>query len=287
MNEVKEIKRHKYVQKVIFESSFNMNTIPIFQIDAFTNRLFAGNPAAVCVLKEWLPETLMQSIGSENNLAETAFIVPKDDKFEIRWFTPTVEVDLCGHATLAAAYVLFNEYDYPDELIQFHSHRSGLLTVKKDGDTFYLDFPCDTLKKIEDKNEIIQACTGILPLEVYRGKTDYMAVIESEFALLQMEPNLTAISKLDARGLIVTAKGTNADFVSRFFAPQSGINEDPVTGSAHTSLIPYWSTQLQKTQLSAQQLSPRGGQLDCTYKHNRCLIGGEARLYLKGEVWVG
>lgn len=261
-----------------------MQRIKIFQIDAFADKLFSGNPAAVCILDKWLPEDLMQSIANENNLAETAFVVPDGKDFEIRWFTPATEVDLCGHATLASAFVLFNLLDYPDSLIRFYSPKSGLLSVKKDGEMLYLDFPTDTLEIINGKQNIMEACTGIKPIEVYKGKTDYIAVIDSESALKNLLPDLKEISKLKARGLIITAKGDHVDFVSRFFAPQSGIDEDPVTGSAHTSLLPLWAKKLGKSNFIANQLSKRGGQLICEFNNDRCLIGGKAKLYLRGEL---
>jgi PhzF family phenazine biosynthesis protein len=261
-----------------------MQRIKIFQIDAFTDQLFSGNPAAVCILDKWLSEDLMQSIGNENNLAETAFVVPNGKDFEIRWFTPTTEVDLCGHATLASAFVLFNLLDYPDSLIRFYSPRSGLLSVKKNEEMLYLDFPTDTLELISGKQNIMETCIGIKPIEVYKGKTDYISVIDSESSLKNLQPNLKEISKLKARGLIVTAKGDHVDFVSRFFAPQSGINEDPVTGSAHTSLLPLWAKKLGKRNFIANQLSKRGGQLTCEFNNDRCLIGGKAKLYLTGEI---
>ena len=261
-----------------------MQRLKIYQIDAFTDKLFSGNPAAVCLLDNWLCDDLMQSIGNENNLAETAFVVPNGKDFEIRWFTPTIEVDLCGHATLAAAFVLFNLLDYPDSLIRFHSPRSGLLIVSKREEMLFLDFPTDILELIIGKQSIIENCIGIKPIELYKGKTDYIAVIDSESSLQNLQPDLEEISRLKARGLIVTAKGDNVDFVSRFFAPQSGINEDPVTGSAHTSLLPLWSKKLSKSNLISTQLSKRGGQLFCEFKNDRCLIGGKARLYLTGEI---
>lgn len=263
-----------------------MQKIKIFQIDAFTNKLFSGNPAAVCILDKWLAEELMQSIANENNLAETAFVVPRENDFEIRWFTPTTEVDLCGHATLASAYVLFNVLDYSGSIIKFHSPRSGLLSVEKKENLLYLDFPTDTLELITGIDDIMEACIGIKPIEVYKGKTDYIVVIDDESSVKNLQPNLTEIAKLNARGLIVTAKGDEVDFVSRFFAPQSGINEDPVTGSAHTSLTPIWSKKLVKNKLIANQISERGGQLICEFKNDRCLIGGEAKLYLMGEIFI-
>ena len=262
-----------------------MKKIKIYQVDAFTDKLFAGNPAAVCILDSSLDEALMQSIGNENNLAETAFVVPRGNDFEIRWFTPSVEVDLCGHATLAAAYVLFELMDVPGQLIRFHSVKSGLLSVAKNEGMYCLDFPTDILETLsEDLNARIEACIGICPQELYKGKTDYVALIESEQQLLKLQPALNEIAKLPARGLIVTAKGEHCDFVSRFFAPQSGISEDPVTGSAHTTLIPIWSQKLGKRQMTARQLSKRGGLLYCEYQNERCVIGGKARLFFSGEI---
>lgn len=261
-----------------------MQKIKLFQIDAFTNKLFAGNPAAVCILDKWLADELMQSIANENNLAETAFVVPNGNDFEIRWFTPTTEVDLCGHATLASAYVLFNLLDYKESTIRFHSPRSGELRVTKNEEMLYLDFPTDTLELITGMQSIMEECIGIKPIEVYKGKTDYIAIIENESSVKNLQPNLTEIAKLNGRGLIVTAKGDEVDFVSRFFAPQSGINEDPVTGSAHTSLTPIWAKKLGITKLTANQISERGGHLICEYKSDRCMIGGEAKLYLMGEI---
>ena len=262
-----------------------MKSIKIYQIDAFTDKIFSGNPAAVCILDTWISDELMQSIVSENNLAETAFVVPAGQDFEIRWFTPTVEVDLCGHATLASAFVLFTIHYYPCSLIKFHSPRSGLLSVEKNCDMLILDFPTDTLEALtEEECPAIEKCIGIKPLELYKGKTDYIAVIDNETSLRNLQPDLIEISKLKARGLIVTAKGDSVDFVSRFFAPQDGINEDPVTGSAHTSLLPIWSKKTGKTKFIARQISKRGGQLVCEFKNDRCLIGGKARLYLTGEL---
>lgn len=264
-----------------------MQKIRIFQVDAFTNNLFSGNPAAVCILDEWLSDELMQSISNENNLAETAFVVPKDNDFEIRWFTPTIEVDLCGHATLASAFVLFNNLGFTGDVIRFYSHRSGWLLAKKENDRIYLDFPIDSLVRLaNEQNNIIRKCIGIEPLEIYKGKTDYIAIIENESDLLNLQPDLEAIASLNARGLIVTAKGDEVDFVSRFFAPQSGINEDPVTGSAHTSLLPLWSKKLGKNKMNANQLSKRGGQLVCELINDRCSIGGNAKLYMVGEIYI-
>jgi PhzF family phenazine biosynthesis protein len=264
---------------------YNMKKIKLYQVDAFTNKLFSGNPAAVCILDTWLSDELMQLIGNENNLAETAFVVPNGQNFEIRWFTPTIEVDLCGHATLASAFVLFNILNYRDSIIRFYSPRSGLLSVEKKDNMLFLNFPTDELKALtEEQSVMLEKCIGIKPLESYKGKTDYIVVIDNESSLRNLHPDLNEIAKLKARALIVTAKGTHVDFVSRVFAPQSGINEDPVTGSAHTSLLPVWSKKLGKNNFIANQISSRGGQLVCEFKNDRCLIGGEARLYLTGEI---
>lgn len=261
-----------------------MPKIQLYQVDAFTAELFKGNPAAVCLLNSgWIDDSLMQRIAAENNLAETAFIVPKKEIYEIRWFTPTVEVDLCGHATLASGYVLFNCLDYTQDVIRFYSHRSGELNVSRQGETLFLDFPADRLQVQDDAAEI-KSCIGITPQAIYKGKTDYLVVLDTENQIASLRPDLLEIAKLDARGLIVTAKGDKVDFVSRFFAPQSGIDEDPVTGSAHTSLIPYWSEKLGKKEMKALQLSKRGGSLVCFNNGDRCLIGGEAQLYLTGEI---
>jgi len=257
--------------------------IQIFQVDAFTDALFRGNPAAVCPLNEWLDDSILQSIAAENNLAETAFFLPREKDFEIRWFTPTIEVDLCGHATLASAFVLFECLGHKGEDVKFHSPRSGTLGVFKHGDVLFLDFPTDTLKATGDTS-IIRDCIGVQPVETYKGKTDIIAVVGGEKEVRELQPDLEKISKLPARGLIVTARGDKVDFVSRFFGPQSGIDEDPVTGSAHTSLIPLWSSKLGKKEMLARQLSKRGGALICISKGERCLIGGHAKLYMTGEI---
>lgn len=257
--------------------------LKIYQVDAFTDKVFSGNPAAVCPLKEWLSDDIMQNIAQENNLAETAFYVYDGDRYQIRWFTPTVEVDLCGHATLASAHVLFNHEGYTGNEINFYSHRSGVLKVSKENDLLTLDFPADTIRKIDWPTENL-AGFNLVPLEAYQGKTDYMLVFGSEDRIKNLEPNYGVISTWKVRGVIVTAKGNQVDFVSRFFAPQSGVNEDPVTGSAHTSLTPYWSEKLGKSALSAIQLSNRKGNLTCKNLGNRVLISGHARTYLIGEL---
>ena len=259
--------------------------IKTYTVDAFTEDLFGGNPAAVCLLDHWIADELMQNIALENNLSETAFLVKKDDLYEIRWFTPTMEVDLCGHATLASAFVLFEFYKVNENQINFFSQRSGELKVFKESSKLFLDFPTDKLNKVDSFTEIENGI-GITPIEVYKGKTDYIAILETEEDIRKIKPNLSEISKLNARGLIVTAKGNNVDFVSRFFAPQSGVNEDPVTGSAHTSLTPIWSKKLERKELNALQLSKRGGTLICRNETERTYIGGQARLYLEGIIKV-
>jgi PhzF family phenazine biosynthesis protein len=257
----------------------------LYQVDAFTDNLFGGNPAAVCPLAEWLSDDILQKIAMENNLAETAFYVAQDDQYEIRWFTPMVEVDLCGHATLAAAFVLFNCENYLGDAINFYSPRSGALKVSRDSNWLTLDFPVDVFHSIPISSEIV-SCFDKQPLEAYKGKTDYMLVYEKESDIRNIKPQFEAIAKLKARGVIITAKGEHVDFVSRFFAPQSGIIEDPVTGSAHTTLTPYWSEKLNKTEMSAIQLSERQGYLQCKFSGNRIGISGQAKLYLEGDIYI-
>jgi predicted PhzF superfamily epimerase YddE/YHI9 len=253
--------------------------LKIYQVDAFTDRLFSGNPAAVCPLESWLEESVMQNIALENNLAETAFYVKKGNEYHIRWFTPTVEVDLCGHATLATAHVLFNHEHHTENEIIFRSHRSGILKVFRHDQLLTLDFPSDTLDKIQWFGEM-NAGFNVIPIEGFKGKTDYLL----EDQIKNIQPNYAVISRWKVRGVIVTAKGKNVDFVSRFFAPQSGVNEDPVTGSAHTTLTPYWSEKLGKTELTAIQLSDRKGYLTCKNLGNRVHISGQAKTYLIGEI---
>lgn len=257
----------------------------IYQIDAFTDKVFSGNPAAVCPLDKWLSDELLQQIAMENNLAETAFYVKQDNQFQIRWFTPTVEVDLCGHATLAAAFVLFNYENHPGNQINFYSTRSGQLTVSKQGQFLALNFPTDIIEHIDLFNELTDGF-DIKPIDAFKGKTDYMLVFENESQIKKIIPDFAQITKLKARGVIITAKGDKVDFVSRFFAPQSGINEDPVTGSAHTTLIPYWAGKLDKNELTAIQLSERKGYLECKYLNDRVEISGQGKLYLIGEIYV-
>lgn len=259
--------------------------IPIYQVDAFTNERFKGNPAAVCPLDNWLPAAVMQNIAAENNLAETAFVVAAGENFEIRWFTPTVEVDLCGHATLASAYVLFNELGFSGDQINFISHRSGPLSVTKNGSILALNFPVDSLTELPLKPEVAIGLSQT-PRAVFKGKTDYLFVYDSEAEILALQPDFVALKAHAVRGIIVTAPGETTDFVSRFFGPACGVNEDPVTGSAHTTLTPYWASILGKTELTARQLSQRTGDLTCNLMGDRVEIAGEAVLYLKGEIEV-
>lgn len=260
-----------------------MNKIKIYQIDAFTEKVFGGNPAAVCVLNAWLEDEVMQKIAAENNLAETAFVVPKGNDYELRWFTPTVEVDLCGHATLASAYVLFRYYNHSTDKIIFHSRRSGLLAVEKNNEELTLDFPADVVEVTEVPQALI-AAFGKAPVEAYRGKSDYLLIYASQKEVEDFNPDINLINSVDARGVIVSAVGYEVDFVSRFFAPQVGVNEDPVTGSAHTTLTPYWSNRLGKSRLSARQLSQRKGDLKCELIYDRVRITGKAVAYLTGEI---
>lgn len=260
-----------------------MTVIPIYQVDAFTDKVFSGNPAAVCPLKEWLSDEIMLSIALENNLSETAFININSSPFFIRWFTPKTEVDLCGHATLAAARILLDEYLPKDtnELL-FNSRRGELKAFKKNG-LIYLDFPRDNPKKVEENFSIGEAL-GVQPSHLLKGQDDFLAIFENEQLIISMDPNFNKLSKINSRGLIVSAQGNNVDFVSRFFAPQSGINEDPVTGSAHTVLTPYWAEVLKKDELTARQHSSRGGYLKCQLLKNRVLIGGSSVRFMEGKL---
>lgn len=259
--------------------------LKLFQADAFTDVVFKGNPAAVCPLEEWLDDGVLLKIAAENNLSETAFYVPKDDGFEIRWFTPTTEVDLCGHATLATSYVLFNQEAFSGNVIHFYSPRSGKLTVAVEEDRFVLNFPIDQFDAIALTEELMTA-TDKRPIAAYKGKTDYMLVFEQENDVQTMMPNLSLIKALDARGIIVTARGETSDFVSRFFAPAVGVNEDPVCGSAHTTLTPFWADQLGKNDLTAFQLSARGGTVYCRLLDDRVELAGKVVLYMKGKIYI-
>ena len=259
--------------------------IAIYQADAFTDKLFGGNPAAICPLNEWLPDEVMQKIAIENNLAETAFFVKNETGYKLRWFTPEYEMDLCGHATLASAHILFTELGFEGDEIHFETIKAGTLTVKKDGDKYTMDFPSRPPIHIELPNGLAEALSEKEPVEVLRSR-DYVLVYESEDDVKDISPDFFALSKMDTVGVIVTAPGKDVDFVSRFFAPGAGIPEDPVTGSAHCNLIPYWAEKLGKTHLHALQLSDRGGELWCDLNGDRVLMSGKAITYLKGEIFV-
>lgn len=252
-----------------------------YQVDAFTKRIFAGNPAAVCPLDAWLPDNLLQAIAAENNLSETAFFVPSTRGYALRWFTPVAEVDLCGHATLATAYVLYHQLGYQGESITFET-RSGDLIVQRDGDALVMDFPATLPVRCDAPAALVDGL-GLEPLEVWAAG-DYMAVLDSEESVRRLKPNQTSLSQLDLRGVIVTAAGNDVDFVSRFFAPNYGIPEDPVTGSAHCILTPYWAERLGKQTLTARQVSARGGDIDCSLRGDRVLLSGHAVVFMQGEI---
>lgn len=262
-----------------------MLTIPIYQVDAFSDKLFGGNPAAICPLKEWLPAPQMQKIAAENNLAETAFFIPQGKDFELRWFTPESEVDLCGHATLATAHILFTQLDYEGDTIHFHTLKAGTLTVSRKDDLYTLDFPSRAPQSCEVPEGLIEALGGKKPVEILRSR-DYFIVYESEADVLALNPNFAALSRIESLGFVVTAPGDNSDFVSRFFAPSAGIDEDPVTGSSHCNLIPYWADRLGKFKFHAFQVSARRGELWCEHKGDRVLMSGKAVTYLIGEIYL-
>ncbi|MGM0550086.1 MAG: PhzF family phenazine biosynthesis protein [Bacteroidota bacterium] len=258
-------------------------TIPFYQVDAFTSQVFGGNPAGVCPLDEWLSAEMMQKIAAENNLSETVFFVENNNAFHVRWFTPTVEVDLCGHATLAAAHTLFTHLGYTNSTLKFVSSKYEL-EVKKIDDLLAMFFP--RVEGIPEKvHPELGQVMGNAPKEVHKAE-DWMLVYECEEDIKQLSPDLKAMSKWDCRGVIATAPGKNVDFVSRFFAPAIGVDEDPVTGSAHTMLIPYWADRLERSDLMALQLSARGGALWCKNlpEHNLVEIKGSARTYLQGSI---
>ncbi len=259
--------------------------LPIFQVDAFTDRVFGGNPAAVCPLKNWLPDDMMQRIALENSVAETAFFIPMNDGFEIRWFTPEIEMDLCGHATLATAHVLAKHLNYSLPSIKFQS-KSGELKVTVENEYLTLNFP-SRKPEPSDIPQIILDAIHEKPVEILKAR-DFVLVFESEEIIRGMKPNQSILNQinLDPGGIIVTAPGNEVDFVSRFFTPQASIFEDPVTGSAHCSLIPYWSERLGKESMLALQVSPRVGKLFCKNLGERVLISGEAVTYLEGSITI-
>lgn len=255
----------------------------IYQIDAFASTPFKGNPAAVVPLEKWLPDEVMLDIAMENNLAETAYFVKNENGYDLRWFTPSVEMDLCGHATLASAYLIFEHLGTDQTTLRFQT-RSGELTVEKKDGKFVLDFPSRPGVATEAPAGLIEAI-GATPKEIYKSR-DYMLVYESEADVLAIKPDFNSLMKLGAHAVIVTAPGDKSDFVSRFFAPEVGVPEDPVTGSAHCTLIPYWAERLGKNELFARQVSQRGGEIYCELIGERVKMAGDAVLYLKGEIYL-
>jgi len=259
--------------------------IPIYQVDAFTSEVFSGNPAAVCLLDEWIDEKRLQSIAAENNLSETAFLVQNDTDFDLRWFTPKTEVALCGHATLASAFVQFVCLGWREDTIRYQTRESGQLMVTRQDEVFEMDFPARSTYARTPPDGLGHAL-GISPEIVYGSAEDLLVVLNSEKAVMNVRPDFAALEQVDCRGIIITAQGDRSDFVSRFFAPSVGVPEDPVTGSAHCVLIPYWSTFLDKKDLHALQVSKRGGELFCHHAGERVKIAGKAVLYLEGTITI-
>ena len=258
--------------------------LKIFQIDAFTDAVFGGNPAAVCPLESWLDDATLQAIANENNLSETAFFVPVNGSYALRWFTPLAEVDLCGHATLASAYVVFRHVQPDAESVAFET-RSGRLYVSRDDDGLIMDFPALAAHPVEAPADLAEGL-GAEPEAVF-ADMDYLALFETEADVRAIEPNMTALARLDERrGVIVTAPGESADFVSRFFSPRLGVPEDPVTGSAHCMLAPFWAERLGRADLHAHQVSARGGAVHCTVAGDRVRLAGRAVQYLEGTIAV-
>jgi PhzF family phenazine biosynthesis protein len=260
--------------------------IPIYQVDAFTDRLFAGNPAAVCPLKEWLPDPTLQAIAAENNLSETAFFVGEGEGYLLRWFTPTVEVELCGHATLASGFVVTEILQRGQASVAFHTLKAGTLTVAKDGEWLAMDFPAWPPEPAAADPRVL-AALGAAPAEMLSGRGSTLAVFARTEEVAALKPDFAALRGLAGGDIIATAPGRDGiDFVSRYFAPNHGIDEDPVTGSAHCVLTPYWASRLGKTRLSARQISARGGDLVCELKGARVTLSGQAKLYLEGTIIV-
>lgn len=258
--------------------------LTIYQVDAFTNKPFGGNPAAIIPLQNWLDDTLMQKIAMENNLSETAYFVKQDDAYHIRWFTPSLEIDLCGHATLASAYVIKTFLEPHVQEITFNTQKSEILrTYVKDG-MYTLDFPSRMPLETEIPGKLLESLGITTTIEVLKSR-DYFVVLPTEEAVKNMEPDFSLMKEINA-GVIITAKGHSADIVSRFFYPAAGIDEDPVTGSAHCSLIPYWSEKLGTSKIFAKQLSKRGGDLWCEFKGDRVLMSGNCVLFMTGEISI-
>jgi len=257
--------------------------LDIYQIDAFANKTLEGNPAAIIPLDEWLSDELMQAIAAENNLSETAYFVPTNDGYHIRWFTPINEVNLCGHATIASSYVIFNLLEYKKTEIVFES-KSGKLSVKRNGEWLEMNFPSQPPIKCKIPTKILEAFNEV-PVECLKSE-DYIVVFDNEQQVNNENPNINLLSELELRGVCITSKSDKYDFVSRFFAPKYGISEDPVTGSAFTQLIPYWSNKLNNRNLFAKQISKRGGEVQCSYLGDRVLISGKAVKYMVGTIEI-
>lgn len=257
----------------------------IYQVDAFHKELFRGNPAAVVPLEEWISDEMMQKIALENNLSETAFFVPEGDGYHLRWFTPVHEVNLCGHATLATSHVLFHHLGVDKDAISFKS-RSGELIVSRDGAFYMMDFPTDKLEPVEIPAALSEGL-GLMPNEVFRGRDDHLAIFDTQAQVDGLKPDFEKLKELPGRGVIASAPGEEFDFISRGFFPNSGVNEDPVTGSAHTTLTPYWAKTLNKNILTAEQRSTRRGVLQCELAGDRTILRGQAVTYLTGEINVG
>jgi PhzF family phenazine biosynthesis protein len=259
--------------------------IPLYQVDAFTSEIFKGNPAAVCMLDEWLDDASLQAIAAENNLSETAFLLKSNEEFEIRWFAPSMEMALCGHATLASAFVIFHFLKWPENTIRFQTRQSGTLLVTQKEKLLEMDFPArpTTAQGIPDS---LVSALGHPPVEVLDSVEDLLVVFDDEGTVQEINPNMPLLAQIERRGIIVTAPGDQCDFVSRFFAPRVGVPEDPVTGSAHCVLVPYWSQRLDKKRLYARQVSKRGGELFCEDRGERVTITGRAVLYLEGTIVV-
>lgn len=259
--------------------------LPLYQVDAFTDRVFGGNPAAVCPLDSWIDDAVMQAIALENNLSETAFFVRRGEVYELRWFTPAVEVDLCGHATLGSAWVIFNRIDPDRREIRFHT-RSGVLTVRRDGETLTMDLPANPPRLVEAVPGLAEAL-GKAPQQVLATGGHYLAVYDRAAAVRDLAPHAAALIALDRLGIIVTAPGEDAvDFVSRYFAPRKGVMEDPVTGAAHCVLTPYWAERLGKEALTARQISRRGGALGCRLRSDRVELSGRVAPYMQGTIEI-
>ncbi|MGZ9708145.1 PhzF family phenazine biosynthesis protein [Pseudomonas sp. GNP013] len=257
--------------------------LDIYQVDAFSQHPFGGNPAAVCPLTEWLPDEQLQNIAAENNLSETAYFVPRGEHYELRWFTPSVEVDLCGHATLAAAWVLFHVLADAPQVLRFAT-RSGELRVTRQGEELAMDFPARQPERCEPPAGLLSAL-GIEHAEVF-STDDYIVLVSDEAQVAALTPDFASLKGLPKRGIAVTAKSTGFDFISRWFGPNVGVNEDPVTGSAHTSLAPFWAARLGKSQLTAEQGGARKGQLRCELEGERVIISGKAVLYMQGTIYL-